>query len=57
MLAAVPIGFKRTPDALHDLENLFYDNVSLTDLREALVLAGLGHLDEVEAQLRTWGMG
>nr|WP_304449714.1 hypothetical protein [Halomarina sp. PSRA2] len=44
-------------DALHDLEDQFDGNVSLTDLREALVLAGLDHLDEVEAQLRTWGYG
>lgn len=44
-------------DALHDLENRFDDSVSLTDLREALVMVGLDHLDEVETQLEAWGYG
>lgn len=44
-------------DALRTLENQFGDNVSLTDLREALVMVGLDHLDEVEAQLQQWGYG
>lgn len=44
-------------DALRALEDEFGANVSLTDLREALVMAGLSHLDEVETQLRDWGYG
>jgi hypothetical protein len=44
-------------DALHELEDRFDDDVSLTDLREALVMAGLDHLDEVEGQLEEWGYG
>jgi hypothetical protein len=44
-------------DALHDLEGRFDDDVSLTDLREALVMVGLDHLDEVEGQLEEWGYG
>ncbi|WP_267641677.1 hypothetical protein [Haloarchaeobius amylolyticus] len=44
-------------DALEDLETRFDDNVSLTDLREALVAVGLQHLDEVEGQLEDWGYG
>lgn len=44
-------------DALHELEDRFDDNVSLTDLREALMLVGLEHLDEVEENLESWGYG
>jgi hypothetical protein len=44
-------------DAQHDLEDRFDDDVSLTDLREALVMVGLDHLDEVEQQLEEWGYG
>ncbi|ELY40918.1 hypothetical protein C497_02517 [Halalkalicoccus jeotgali B3] len=44
-------------DALRKLEEQFDSNVSLTDLREALVIAGLNHLDEVETQLEDWGYG
>lgn len=44
-------------DALRELEERFDDNVSLTDLREALVKTGLEHLDEVESQLEGWGYG
>lgn len=44
-------------DALRELEDRFDDDVSLTDLREALMLAGLNNLDSVEAQLRDWGYG
>ncbi len=44
-------------DALRELETRFDDSVSLTDLREALVKAGLQHLDEVEDQLEEWGYG
>lgn len=44
-------------DALHELEERFEGNVSLTDLREAVVKAGLAHVDEVEAQLEEWGYG
>lgn len=44
-------------DALRELEERFDDDVSLTDLREAVLKAGLQHLDEVEAHLQTWGYG
>ena len=44
-------------DALRDLERRFDENVSLTDLREALVTVGLDNLDEVERQLEEWGYG
>lgn len=44
-------------NALRELEDRFGDDVSLTDLREALVKAGLDHLDEVEVQLEEWGYG
>jgi hypothetical protein len=44
-------------EAQRELEDRFDDNVSLTDLREALVMVGLDHLDEVEGQLREWGYG
>jgi hypothetical protein len=44
-------------DALRELEDRFGDDVSLTDLREGLVKAGLQHLDEVETQLEEWGYG
>jgi hypothetical protein len=44
-------------DARRELENRFDDSVSLTDLREALVMVGLRHLDEVEAHLEEWGYG
>ena len=44
-------------NAQRELEARFDDDVSLTDLREALVLAGLEHLDEVEGQLEDWGYG
>jgi DNA segregation ATPase FtsK/SpoIIIE-like protein len=44
-------------EAQRELEDRFDDDVSLTDLREALVMVGLDHLDEVEGQLREWGYG
>nr|WP_313690063.1 hypothetical protein [Halobellus sp. DFY28] len=44
-------------DAQRELEDRFDDDVSLTDLREALMMAGLNHLDEVEAHLEEWGYG
>lgn len=44
-------------DTLRELEERFDDDVSLTDLREALVKVGAQHLDEVEAQLEEWGYG
>lgn len=44
-------------DALRELEGRFDADVSLTDLREALVRAGLDHLDEVEGELEDWGYG
>lgn len=44
-------------DALREMEERFDDDVSLTDLREALMMTGLAHLDEVEANLEEWGYG
>jgi hypothetical protein len=44
-------------DTLRELEKRFDDDVSLTDLREALMMVGLDHLDEVEEQLEEWGHG
>jgi len=44
-------------DALRELEDRFDDDVSLTDLREALVKVGMEHIDEVEANLEAWGYG
>lgn len=44
-------------DALRELENRFDTDVSLTDMREALILVGLSELDEVEGKLRDWGYG
>jgi hypothetical protein len=44
-------------DALRELEDRFDGDVSLTDLREALVIVGLDHLDEVERQMEEWGYG
>lgn len=44
-------------DALRELEERFGDDVSLTDLREAVMIVGLDHLDEVESQLEQWGYG
>lgn len=44
-------------DALRELEDRFDGDVSLTDLREALVMVGLDHLDEAEEQLESWGYG
>lgn len=44
-------------DALREFEDQFDDNVSLTDVREALVMVGLNHLDEVEEQMEEWGYG
>lgn len=43
--------------AQRELEDRFGDDVSLTDLREALVLAGLDNLDEAEEELEAWGYG
>jgi hypothetical protein len=44
-------------DALRELEDRFDDDVSLTDLREALVKVGLENIDDVEEQLESWGYG
>lgn len=44
-------------DALRELEERFDADVSLTDLREALVQVGMEHLDEVEGELEEWGYG
>jgi len=44
-------------EALRELEERFDANVSLTDLREALVKVGLEHLDETEESLEQWGYG
>jgi len=44
-------------EAMRELEERFDDNVSMTDLREALVKVGLEHLDETETTLEEWGYG
>ena len=44
-------------DALREIEDRFDDDVSLTDLREALMMVGLDHLDEVADHLEEWGYG
>jgi hypothetical protein len=44
-------------EAVRELEDRFGDNVSLTDLREATMLVGLAHLDEVQEHLEEWGYG
>lgn len=44
-------------DALRELEERFDDDVSLTDLREALMKVGLQHLDEAKEHLEGWGYG
>jgi hypothetical protein len=44
-------------DALREMEDRFDTDVSLTDMREALILVGLSELDDVEGQLRDWGYG
>jgi len=44
-------------ETLRDLEDHFDDDVSLTDLREALVMVGLKHREEIEEQLEEWGYG
>jgi hypothetical protein len=44
-------------DALRELEERFDDDVSLTDLREALMKVGLRNLDEAEVHLEEWGYG
>lgn len=44
-------------EVLREREGRFDDDISLTDLREALVKVGLQHLDEVERHLEEWGYG
>ena len=44
-------------EALRELEERFDNDVSLTDLREALMKVGLQHLGEVEEELEKWGYG
>lgn len=43
--------------AQREMEDRFDESVSLTDLREALVKAGLDNLDQVEGHLEEWGYG
>ena len=43
--------------AMRELEERFDDNISLTDLREALVKAGLENLDTTQSHLENWGYG
>ena len=44
-------------EAMRELEERFDDSISLTDLREALVKAGLENLDTTQTQLEQWGYG
>lgn len=44
-------------EAMRELEDKFGESVSMTDLREALVKAGLENLDETVQALQEWGYG
>jgi len=44
-------------EAGRELESRLDEDVTVTDLREALVKAGLSHLNDVEDQLEEWGYG
>jgi len=44
-------------EAMRKLEERFDDSISLTDLREALVKAGLENLDTTQGHLEDWGYG
>lgn len=44
-------------DAKREFEDKFQNTVSVTDIREALILAGLDNLDDVESHLEGWGYG
>lgn len=44
-------------EVLRELEERFDDDISLTDLREALVKVGLEHIGEAEDCLEEWGYG
>lgn len=44
-------------EALREFEDRFDENVSLTDLREALMKVGLQHPDDVATHLEEWGYG
>jgi hypothetical protein len=44
-------------EAVRELEDRFGEDVSLTDLREAAVIAGLDRLPAVAEQLTEWGYG
>jgi len=44
-------------EATRELESQLDENVTVTDLREALVKVGLSHLDDVEDHLKEWGYG
>jgi len=44
-------------EAMRELEERFDDSISLTDLREALVKAGLENLDATQDHLEDWGYG
>lgn len=44
-------------ETLRELENRFDEDVTLTDLREAVVKVGFQHSDEIAAQLMEWGYG
>ena len=43
--------------AMREIEERFDDNISLTDLREALMKAGLENLDTTQEYLEEWGYG
>jgi len=44
-------------EAKRELEKRFEDDVSKTDLREALMAVGMENIDDVEAHLKEWGYG
>lgn len=48
---------RREREVLRELEGRFDEDVTLTDLREAVVKVGLEYSDDVASQLKEWGYG
>jgi hypothetical protein len=46
---------ERAVDAERELESRLDSDLTRTDAREAIYLAGMAHLDDAEAVLREWG--
>jgi len=56
-LFLMPESKRQERDVRHELEDRFDTSVPLTDVREALLKAGVKNLDDVEDQLTEWGYG